>query len=291
MGTIIWSGLVLGAVYALVATGFTLIQLPTGVFNFAHGAIVVLGSFLAFQWLAAAGLASGWAVLLDCVIGAAAGLLCELLAVRPLRWGSASVGANVIVTTVGAATALIGLLGVAFGYQPLRVPFAGPDGNLGFLGIVAAPVEIAVLASAVVTAVVAHFWFRLARRGQAYLAVAEDRTAASLRGVNVNTLSLSAFAVAGAFGAACGLITGPITYAIPDLGASLALSGFVALALGGEGSFLGGLVGGLLVGLVATFATRYLGANFSDVAVLVLLLVTLTLRPKGLGGSAEARSV
>jgi branched-chain amino acid transport system permease protein len=291
MGTIVWSGLVLGAVYALVATGFTLIQLPTGVFNFAHGAIVVTGSFLAFQWLAASGLAVAWAVLLDCLIGAAAGLLCELLAVRPLRWGRGSVGANVIVTTVGAATALIGLLGVFFGYQPLRVPFAGPSGDLHFLGITAAPVEVTVLTSAIVVALGLHAWFRRSRRGQAYLGVAEDRTAASLRGVNVNALSVSMFVIAGAFGAACGLITGPITYATPDLGASLALSGFVALALGGEGSFLGGLFGGLLVGLVATFASRYIGANFGDLAVLVLLLVTLTLRPKGMGGTAEARSV
>jgi branched-chain amino acid transport system permease protein len=291
MGFIIWSGLVIGAVYALIATGFTLVQLPTGVFNFAQGAIVVFGVFLAYQWLAITGIPVGWVVLIDAVLGAVVGILCELLAVRPLRLGRGTVGSNVIVTTVGASTALEGVLGVKWGYQPLQVPFDGPNNYLHFLGIAASPVEVLTLAAAVIVAVGLHALFRLTRHGQAFLAVAEDREAAALRGVNVNALSLTSFAVAGAFGALCGLLIGPITYAYPSLTDTLALGGFVALALGGEGSFIGGLIGGLLVGLAATFATRYLGANYSDLAVLVLLLVTLGLRPRGLGGAGEARSV
>ena len=88
-----------------------------------------------------------------------------------------------------------------------------------------------------------------------------------------------------------GALTGPITYAMPTLGTTLALGGFVAIALGGEGSFIGGLLGGLLVGIVSALATRYINANYSDISVLVLLLVTLAVRPRGLGGIAEARHV
>jgi branched-chain amino acid transport system permease protein len=112
-----------------------------------------------------------------------------------------------------------------------------------------------------------------------------------LRGINVDVLSIGAFAAAGALGAVAGMATGPITYAIPTLGTALALGGFVALALGGSGSFLGGLAGGILVGLVTSAATRYVNANYSDVSVLVLLLITLALRPKGFGGAAETRRV
>jgi branched-chain amino acid transport system permease protein len=287
----LWAGLVLGSVYALVATGFTVAMLPTGVFNFAQGAIVVGGSFLAYQFLTLSKLPALLAVLLTVVGGMVAGVLCELLAVRPLTWARGVASEGAIVTTVGASIAIIGLLGSKWGYIPLLVPFPGPTGFVHFLGIVARPVEILVVAVAIFSALALEGLFRFTRIGQACLAVAEDRDPAMLRGVNVSALSLAAFAAAGGFGAAVGFIVGPITYAVPTFGATLALSGFVALALGGEGSFVGGLIGGIVVGIVASVATRYLGANYSDIAVFVLLLVTLALRPKGLGGFAKERAV
>ena len=292
MAITIWSGLTLGAVYALVATGFTLTVLPTGVFNFAQGALVVAGSFMAYEWLTVSGLSEIPALLINTGFGALGGLACEVLAVRPLRFGRRRLtGTSELVTTVGMSTMLIGIIGIKWGYLALLVPFKGPTNFVHFLGIAAAPIEIIVLATAIVLCFALHYWFRLTRLGQACLAVAEDREAAMLRGVNVNLLSLGAFAAAGGLGGLIGALTGPITYAVPTLGITLALGGFVAIALGGEGSFLGGLFGGLIVGLVSAFATRYIGANYSDIAILVLLLGTLALRPRGIGGVAAARHV
>jgi branched-chain amino acid transport system permease protein len=291
MAVTIWSGLVLGSVYALVAIGFMIAMIPTGVFNFAQGAIVIGGSFLTYQVLSVSKLAVVWAVLLATLAGAIAGVLCEVLAVRSLRWTRAAVESSSIVTTVGASTVLIGVLGVKWGYDPLEVPFDGPSNYLHFLGILAQPVAVIVFASAVFSALALEGFFRYTRLGQACLAIAEDREPAMLRGVNVSGLSIAAFAVAGAFGAAAGVITGPITYALPTLGVTLALGGFVAAALGGQGSFIGGLLGGLVVGVVATFATTYVGASYGDIAVLALLLVTLLVRPKGLGALAKERNV
>jgi branched-chain amino acid transport system permease protein len=287
----IWTGLILGSVYALVASGFAIAMVPTGVFNFAQGAIVIGGSFLTYQFLSVTKMAAALAVVLAILVGLVAGLLCELLAVRPLRWGRGTVESSAMVTTVGASTALIGLLGIKWGDLALQVPFIGPGGYLHFLGVTGQPVQLAVLAFAVVSAVALEAFFRYTRSGRACLAVAEDRDAAMLRGVNVSFLSLASFALAGAFGAAAGVLIGPITYAEPTLGTTLALYGFVAVALGGEGSFIGGLLGGLVVGVVASLAIRYLGASYGDIAVLVLLLVTLAARPKGLGGFTKARSV
>lgn len=288
---VIWSGLVLGGVYALVAAGFTLTLIPTGVFNFAQGAVVVGGSYLTYQWLSVDNLPSALAVVLNIVIGFALGLLCELIAVRPLLWRRGTAGANTIVTTVGVATALIGLFGVKWGYNPQQVPFFGPTEAVRAFGINILPVQIALVAGSVVIAVALHIWFRRSRTGQACLAVAENRDAATLRGINVNKMSLAAFGAAGALGTFAGMLTGPVTYAEPSLGTTLALGGFVALALGGELNFLGGLGGGLLVGLVSSFAGRYLQANYSDISVLVLLIATLVLRPRGLGGGSEVRHV
>jgi branched-chain amino acid transport system permease protein len=291
MGATIWGGIVLGAVYALVATGFTLTSVPTGVFNFAQGAIVVGGSFLAYQWVAVLKWPFVVGLVLSAILGVVAGLLCELLAVRPLFWGRGALASATIVTLVGMSTIYTGLFGIKWGYQPLSVPFPGSSKALTVAGLAISSAQITLVGLAIIAPLIFHFWFTKTRRGQACLAAAEDRKAATLRGINVDLMSLTAFAVAGAFGAVAGEVTGPITYAIPTLGASLALGGFVALALGGQSSFLGGLVSGLLVGLASSFATRYLGGNWGDIGVLALLIITLAVRPRGLGGAAEVRSV
>ena len=292
MGVTIWSGLVQGAIFAIVACGFTVSQLPSGVFNFAQGALIVCGTYLTYFWYTSLGLSAVPAIVLNVLSGLALGVLCELTTVRPLRWSRiAHGGPSELVTTVGMATALIGAVGLLWGTLPLQVPWHGPNQVVSFLGIRALPVEITVVAGAIVVAVGLHAWFRFTRLGQACMAVSEDRNAAMLRGINVSALSLGAFAAAGALATLAATAIGPITFAVPTIGNTLALSGFVAIAIGGEGRFIGALIGGLLVGLVSSFAVRYLGANYSNLSILFILLVTLTIKPRGLGGAAEARVV
>jgi branched-chain amino acid transport system permease protein len=288
----LWSGLALGAVYATVALGFTMSMLPSGVFNFAQGAIVVVGTYTTYALLGEAGL-SGLAVLgLNTVIGLLLGVLCELVCVRPLRRGRHVLTQHTeLLTTIGLSTVLVGLIGVIWGYLPRAVPFSGPTAPVHFLGIVAEPAQIALLGGAVASAVGLHLWFRTTRWGQTCLAAAEDREAAALRGVDVNRLSLLGFAAAGAFGTVSAMAIGPITYALPTLGITLALGGFVAMAIGGHGNFLGCLAGGLLVGTASSLATRYLGAAYDDLVVLALLLASLSLRPAGLGLGPAPRRV
>jgi branched-chain amino acid transport system permease protein len=293
MTNTIWSGLALGAIYALVASGFTVSMLPSGVFNFAQGALVLGGCYLMYTWLVSAGMGVVPAILLNVVAGLLLGVFCELVAVRPLHWfgGGLTASSSELVTTVGLSTALVGAMTVKWGTLPKRVPFHGPSQQVHFLGVVAEPAQIIVFLGAIVVALGLHFWFRATRHGQACLAIAEDREAAQLRGVNVNVLSLCGFAAAGALAGLTAVVVGPITYAVPTLANTLALGGFVAIALGGESSFLGGLLGGLLVGVASSLATRYLGANYSDLAVLALLIATLAVRPRGLGGIGGVRHV
>jgi branched-chain amino acid transport system permease protein len=291
MALTIWSGLTLGSIYALVSLGLTLSYLPSGVFNFAQGAIAVAGTYFVYQLLHVARIPLLPALLLNIVIGVLIGLTCELVAVRPLRLLGGGLQQNELVTTIGVSTIIIGLVGIKWGYQPLTVPFHGPNTPVQFLGIHASPVSIVLLGTAIVFSIALHLWFHRTRWGRACLAVAEDREAASLRGINVNLLSLGGFAAAGVLGTISGFAVGPVTYAIPTLANTLVLGAFVAIALAGQGSFLGNLFGGLLVGLVSAFATRYIGSDYADLSVLVLLLVTLLVRPGGLGATGEARHV
>jgi branched-chain amino acid transport system permease protein len=293
MAVTIWSGLTLGAVYGLVALGFNLSLLPSGVINFAQGSIIVAGTYFTYAALTTAGLALVPTIVCNVLAGIALGVVCELVTVRPLRLRGGGGGGqqNELVTTVGMSTIIVGLVSVKWGDLPLTVPFHGPQGRVHALGVTAAPVEIILLVFAVAAAIGLHVCFHRTRLGQACLAVAEDRSAAMLRGINVNLLSLGGFAAAGALGTVSAMLIGPLTYALPTLANTIALYGFVAIALGGEGDFLGALLGGLLVGIVSSIATRYIGADYADLAVLALLLATLTLRPTGLGAATEMRHV
>ena len=291
MGSTIWSGLTLGAIYVVIALGFTLSLLPSGVFNFAQGAVVGIGTYLTYQWFQD-GLPWEVAVLLNLAAGIGLGLACELIAIRPLRLGRAAGRQQTeLVTTVGLSTALGGVATLIWGVNALRVPFSGPKQLVHVIGVVATPVSIILVVAAIVVGLALHAFFHYSRWGQACLAVAEDRSAASLRGINVSFLSLAAFAGAGALGTLSAILIGPITYATPDVALTLALGGFVALALGGNGSFLGAIPGGLLTGLCSSFATRYLGASYANLSVLILLLVVLMARPSGIGGRAAGRVV
>jgi branched-chain amino acid transport system permease protein len=292
MGLAIASGLTLGAIYALIASSFTLAQVPTGIFNFAQGALVVAGAFLTYYFFTSLHLPWPVTLVLNLCAGLVLGTVCEVATVRSLRWTrTAKSGPAELVTTVGMATLLVGAMGLIWGYNPLSVPFRGPANVVTILGTRVEPLQIIIFAVSIVVAVALHFWFKLTRYGQSCLAVAEDRDTAMLRGINVNLVSTGAFAAAGALAAVSGMLIGPITYALPTLANPFALAGFVALALGGQSSFLGGLFGGMLVGLVSTLAAVYIGPSYQDISVLALLLVVLTVRPHGISGARLGRRV
>ncbi len=280
--TIIWSGLTDGALYALVAIGFNLVLTSSSVLNFAQGAFVMVGTFVAYWALVTIKVPIVVAFVLAAAVGLLVGCVTELVAIRPLSWGRRWTGTSAeLITTVGMATALSGVAVVAWGTQPLAVPFPGEQ-SIAFLGGEIAPAALALIALTIVVGIGIHLWYRHTLTGLACLASAEDRVAASLRGIRVRRLSLGSFAAAGALAGVVGILAAPITYSFYSLGNTLALSGFVALALGGLGSQLGCIIGGFLTGVVGALCARYFGGNYQDIATFLLLLFALGIKPGGL---------
>lgn len=286
MMTLIWSGLASGAVYALVAIGYNIVYISSQTFNFAQAQLVMVGGFIAYSGLVTFHLP--WPVV---VLMAAASVLVlaaveERTAVRPAPHADVQ-----LVTTLGAATLLEGVSQLIWGNQPLRVPFSGGSGVLSLLGGRLYPVQIALVLAAIALVVVLTYLSRHLKLGLALLGMAEDREAALLRGVNVRRLALGAFAFSGALAGALGLLVAPYTFAFATLGSSLALYGFVVLAIGGFGSMGGTLAGGLVVGIVETLVTRYLGSQYADLFVFAALILILFVRPAGLFVRARERVV
>jgi branched-chain amino acid transport system permease protein len=277
MMTLLWSGLASGAVYALVAIGYNIVFISSQTFNFAQAQLVMVGAFVAYFGLVTLHLPAAVVALMAAASVMILAGLEERLAVRPVADPEGQ-----LVTTLGVATLLNGATQLIWGSQALSVPFFGPNGIVSVLGGRAYPVEIALVVAAVLLVVVFVYLSRHLMVGLALLAMAANREAAMLRGVNVRRLALGAFALSGAVAGLTGMLVGPYTFAEATLGSSLALYGFVALAIGGFGSMGGALVGGAVVGIVGALSSRYAGAEYSDLYVFAVLLIVLFARPAGL---------
>jgi branched-chain amino acid transport system permease protein len=284
--TTVWTGLSVGAVYALVALGYNIVYLASGALNFANAALIMLGTFVSYWALTTQHLPFAVAVLLAAVVVTAVAVIQERIGIRPV-----SSTEGLLVTTVGAATILSGVAQVIWGSTPLPVPFIGPRDPLTLLGGRLFVDELSLIVAAVVLSAGAWLLQRRTMLGLALLAASEDREASTLRGVDSRRIRLLAFAVSGVLAGAAACLIGPQTLAYPDLGSQLALTGFVALALGGFGSVIGGLIGGLTIGLVDAVVASQLGGAYPNIFLLAVLLVVLLARPGGLLGTAQQRVV
>jgi branched-chain amino acid transport system permease protein len=284
--TTVWTGLSVGAVYALVALGYNIVYLASGALNFANAALIMLGTFVSYWAQTTEHLPFALAVLLAAVIVTAVAVIQERIGIRPV-----SSTEGLLVTTVGAATILSGVAQVVWGSTPLPVPFIGPRDPLTLLGGRLFVDELALIVAAVVLSAAAWLLQRRTMLGLALLAASEDREASTLRGVDSRRIRLLAFAVSGVLAGAAACLIGPQTLAYPDLGSQLALTGFVALALGGFGSVIGGLVGGLVIGLVDAVVASQLGGAYPNIFLLAVLLLVLLARPGGLLGTTRQRVV
>ncbi|HEY6960197.1 MAG TPA: ABC transporter permease [Candidatus Limnocylindria bacterium] len=280
-------GLVVGAIYALIATGFTLVYRVAGVLNLSQGAFVVIGALVFYSLERDASLPVPVALAGAVAVAGVAGALAAVLVLRRgLRRLSL---AGLLILTVGLLTALEGITLLVWGSQPYAVPPFTGGGTLA-IGEVRVPTQAAWVAVATV-AVVAGLWLVLARTtfGKALRACGENPVAASLMGIDVGWMTVVAFTGAAMIGALGGAVVGPLTSLEFDTGRFFTNAGFIAVALGGMGSFLGALTGGLSLGVVEQLASGYISSLFSPTIVFVLLLVGLLFRPNGLLGGRARR--
>lgn len=284
--TLIWGGLALGAIYALVAIGYNIVFIASKTFNFAQAQLMMVGAFVAYSSLVTWDLPWPVAILLAAIVVAVVAAIEERIAIRPVKDVH-----NVLVTTLGASIFLDGAAQLIWGSQPLAVPFFGGNDAVTVLGGRTYPVELALIAIVILLVVALVVISRRSMIGLVLLGMSEDREAAQLRGVNVRAMAFSAFVAAGALAGTLGLFVGSKTFAVSTLGAALALKGFVVLAIGGFGSIPGTLVGGLLVGLSEAYASRYLGGEYANLAVFAILIAVLLIRPAGLFVRAKERVV
>lgn len=283
----LFSGVTVGATYALAALGFTLIYNASNVINFAQGEFIMLGGMLAVFFLQS-GLPLPAALALAILLPAVVGVLVEKLAIEPVK-GAETV--TLIIITIGASLVIRGLVQVSLGKGTHSLPAFSGNEPIAILGATLLPQSLWVLG--VTALVVAALWFFFNRTlaGKAMLATSHNRLAAELVGIHTGWVLFVSFALSGALGALGGILVAPITLTSYDVGIMLGLKGFVAAVVGGLGSGLGAVAGGLLVGIVEAMAAGYVSSAYKDAVPFVLILLILFFLPRGLFGGTSTERV
>jgi len=286
--TVVWSGLGIGAVYALVALMFNVVLAGSNVFNFAQPQFIMVGAFVGYLGLGENDFPLPLVILAAGALGAVLGLLEDRIAITPLKDRE---GNQALVTTVGWAVMLQGLALVIWESNPRRVPYPLEGTNVDLFGGRVAALDLTLIGLAIAVGVGLHLINRRTEWGLASRAATADPEAAALRGVDVVALRRTSFAVAGALSCAIGTIIGAKLTANTGLGNDLLILGFTALAVGGFGVYLGALAGGLLIGVIQQLTSFYLGSKYELLVLFGVLLLVLLARPSGIFGRGTARSV
>ena len=282
----LFSGITVGATYALAALGFTLIYNASNVINFAQGEFIMLGGMLAV-FFTQSGLPLPVALVLAIFVPALVGVLLEKLAIEPVK-GAETV--TLIIITIGASLVIRGLVQVSLGKGTHSLPAFSGDTPISILGATLMPQSLWVLGVTAIVVVALWYFFNRTLHGKAMLATSFNRLAAELVGINTNWVLFMSFAMSAALGALGGILVTPITLTSYDVGIMLGLKGFVAAVVGGLGNGLGAVLGGLLVGSLEAMGAGYISSAYKDAIPFVLILLILFFKPRGLfGGKSTDR--
>ncbi len=296
------NGLSLGGIYALIALGYTMVYGIIELINFAHGDVYTLGTFFSLAILTGIGVTGelhGFPLLgVTILVVAASMLLCgitgvliERLAYRRLRNAPRLAP---LITAIGVSFILENVMQLWQGPSPVPVPEFFPNPSVQLGGVEISAKSVLVIAVAIGMMVALQLFIYNTKMGKAMRATAQDRDAAQLMGININTTIAVTFLIGSALAGAAGFVSG-IYYGTTWFfnGFEAGLKAFTAAVLGGIGNVAGAMLGGFLIGLIEAIATQYIpsGAQWSNVVVFSVLVLVLVFRPSGLLGESLPEKV
>jgi len=285
------NGISIGAVYAIIALGYTMVYGIAKMLNFAHGDIIMVGAYISFCVTNYLGLPAIVSVLAAMVVCTVLGVLIEGLAYKPLR-GTPSLA--VLITAIGVSYFLQNAAQLIWSSSAKNYtsvvtmsPISLFDGQIVITGEVLLTVVVSILVM-----VGLSLFTGKTRTGKAMRAVSEDRDAAQLMGIDVNRTISMTFAIGSALAAVAGvLLCSTIPTLTPTTGSMPGIRAFTAAVFGGIGSIPGAMLGGILLGIIETFSKVYISTQFSDAIVFSVLIVILLVKPAGLLGKQVQEKV
>lgn len=286
MLNVILPGLAIGALYAATGIAYNVMFSTSKVLSIATGNLCMLGGIFGAFLIGQLQLPIAVGLIGAVAVGVAFGYLTEIVAIR--RVLARSDEHLWLLSTLGLATVVQQSVGLWWGTEPRPFPRVIPQDFSSGLWDQKYWLPIAAL---VVIAVGMELFVRKTMLGKIFVAVSEDAFAARARGIATDRIRAMSYALAGAVGAFAGFAAGQLTYAYFAVGLILTLNGFIALAVGGLGSTIGAVVGGLALGLLTSVATALVGGQYVNTVAIGLLMVVLLVKPEGLFGSNKVRPV
>jgi branched-chain amino acid transport system permease protein len=293
------NGLALGAVYALIALGYTMVYGILQLINFAHGEVYMLGAYLAIivlGALTACGL-TAYSLMLSLLITmlvsmafcAAYGALIERTAYRPLRNATKLAP---LISAVGMSIILQNFVMLAQGKEYKNLPPMLPATGFSLFGANVSPVQIFILIASILIMVLLHLFVEKTKLGKAMRATSQDRIMAGLVGIDVNQVISVTFMIGSALAAVAGVMV-TLYYGVVHffMGYLAGIKAFTAAVLGGIGSIPGAMLGGFMLGLIENFGASYISSVYKDAFAFLVLIIVLILRPSGLLGQKTVDKV
>ncbi|WP_232077640.1 ABC transporter permease [Variovorax sp. PBL-E5] len=278
LGQLVFSGLAMGSLYALVALGLIMVFKSTNLINFAYGQMAMLSTFFGYTLLAQLGVGYAFAFLGALVFSALLAVLVQQM-LRPAKSGS-----SVIVATLALYMIFSAVAGLIWGWDPQPFPTVFEGKPFALFGIVVSREDLFNLAVTVLLMLLLFGFFKFTMTGIAMRALSQNVTASSLMGISVDRMFAMTWGLSGILGGVAGFLVAPTTFLDTNMMSVLLLKAFTAAVLGGFTSYPGVVIGGLVLGILENLVAGYVSTDLKDTFSFVLLLAVLCVRPEGILG-------
>ncbi len=288
---IIFDGLTLGMVYALVAVGYSLVFGILRLVNFSHGSVYAFGAHIAMVVIVTLGYGLIWGLCASVVVTGLLGVTIDKVSLEPLR-KKKSKQISALITTIGISYIIQNGLMIVFGSESKWFPKIFDYGIVKIAGVSLKTTQVGIFFTSLALLALLTYIIHYTKIGLAMRAIEQNAKAASLMGIDVNKIVSFTFFLGGASAAIAGtLISGYYQVINPQMGFIVGLKAFSAAVLGGIGILHGAVVGGLLVGVSESFAASYMGGGYRDAIAFLILIIVLVVRPNGLFGKKHIEKV
>ena len=280
------SGLLLGGVYGLVASGLTLIFGVLRIVNFAHGAVMMLAMYGSYWLFALGGVDPYLSIVVTAPVFYGVGVVIQRAVIEPNRQAAEH---NQLLLTLGLALFLENLALVLWQGDFRTVKSAASGASFVVADALVDVTRLVACGGAALVAVALFVFLRTTDAGKAIRAVSEEREGAALMGIDVGRIRAMAFGIGSACAAVAGALVTPFFYVAPDVGESFNIMAFVVVVLGGMGNFLGALAGGFIVGLAESLGAAFLPGSLKHLVVFAIFVTVILFRPEGVFGKVRGR--
>ncbi len=284
------NGISLGSIYAIIALGYTMVYGIAKMLNFAHGDVIMVGAYVCFFMTSRYDMPAVVGILLAMFVCTVLGIVIERLAYKPLRQATSLA---VLITAIGMSYFLQNAAQLLWTSNPKVFKSVVGDGGIQLAeGLYVSYVTLVTIAACVIIMIALTVFTGKSKMGKAMRACSEDKGAAQLMGINVNTTISITFAIGSALAAIAGvLLCSAYPNLVPTTGSMPGIKAFTAAVFGGIGSIPGALIGGVLLGIIEIFAKAYISTEISDAIVFAVLIVVLLVKPTGLLGKKISEKV